>query len=156
MSNKRGFQLSLNMIITVILALIFLGVAVAFVRNMVPKEMPIIPSACDIYPPTSEQPVCISKEIELKRGDEIQLRVAFFNDEDAAIPESAIPTVTCSTSVDGDVLDLKTSGTGAALEIGDATDYLVILKVPKDAPKALFPCNIKLSNTQKSFAIVVA
>ena len=81
MMNKRGLQLSLNMIIIAILALVFLGIAITLVYKWMP-DIPDYPGKCDLYPPKADQPVCVPAMVTLARGDEVNLKVAFFNNED--------------------------------------------------------------------------
>jgi hypothetical protein len=154
MKNKRGFELSLNMIIMVILALVFLGVAIAFILNMVP-EVPTPPSTCDIYPPNSRSPVCINNQYEISRSQTINMKVAFFNDEDADIAATVQPMITCGKNTDGTNLSFTANSIGKKLPVGEASDYVIVLSVPKDAVRGTYPCNLELSSTQKSFAIVV-
>jgi len=152
---KRGFQLSLQMIIIVILALAFLVVGLGFIQKLKPPEIEV-PHTCDIYPPTANNPVCIDSNIELKRGQTANVETAFFNDEDADIDASLLPEISCSANVDGNVLDLSTTATGNSLPVGSYEDYLVIIKIPKNAPRGSYPCTIKLSSMQESFALIVS
>lgn len=152
--NKRAFELSLNMIVMVILALAFLGVGLWIIRIMIP-DVPVTPDPCDIYPPTRQYPVCVQDEISLGRGDTKTVTVAFYNDEDADILETVLPTLTCSPSPDGNTLDFQTSSTGKFLEIAETEDYQLIITIPKDAARGSYPCNLRLSSTQESVTLVI-
>jgi len=151
---KKGIQLSLNMIIYVILGLVFLSIAIYLIRAWIP-QVPDTPSPCDIYPPTIDSPVCAPNEIELARGEEKNIDLAFYNDEDADIPATVAPSIVCSADVDGNVLNLQTAGAGMNLPIGETADYLLVVKVPRDATRGTFPCTLTLSNTVETLAVTV-
>jgi len=153
--HKRGIQLSLNMIIIVILALVFLGTAIWLMQKWIPT-VPDTPDVCEIYPPTSASPVCAPNEIELSRGKDKQVPTAFYNDEDGDIAETILPTITCSPSTSGDTITPTAVSPGKLLTVGESADYLLIVKVPKDAPRGTYSCNLRLSQTQESVAIVVS
>jgi len=144
----------MQMIIIVILALAFLVVGISFIYKLVPPEIDI-PTVCDIYPPTAEDPVCVKSSIELKRGQTANLNAAFFNDEDADITAANLPGVTCGNNVDGGALTFQVTSTGKDLPVGEAKDYLIVAKIAKDAARGTYPCTLKLSNTDKSFSITV-
>jgi hypothetical protein len=155
MKNKRGLQLSMNMIVTVILALIFLGVAISFIYKFMPGPIPTVPNKCDIFPPNAESSVCVNENYEIGRGKTVQLDVSFYNNEDADILATVIPTITCSVNIDGNTLALASSSSGQNLPIGEAKDYLVLAKVPKESIRGKYVCNLQLSHTVKSFIIEV-
>ncbi|MBN2458478.1 hypothetical protein JXB31_05095 [Candidatus Woesearchaeota archaeon] len=143
------------MIIIVILALVFLGIAITFIFKLIPDEIPTVPNICELYPPTSDSPVCVNEEYELSRGKTIKMNVAFYNDEADDIDDSVLPEIVCNPSIDGNDLELKTSSSGKLLEVSEYEDYLVIVNAPKDAARGTYPCNLRLSNTQESFAIII-
>jgi hypothetical protein len=122
---------------------------------MMPKELIFIPSVCDIYPPSSTSPVCVNKEYEISRSQSIKMEVSFYNYEDVDIVASVQPIITCGKNTDGAVLSFTSSSIGKNLPVGEASDYMIILKVPRDAVRGTYSCNLALSNTQKSFALVV-
>jgi len=154
MRKKKGMQLSLNMIIYVILALVFLGIAISLIWSWMPDDI-TPPDMCEIYPPTAENKICAPGEIDLKRNKETSLRVAFYNDEDNDIPASVLPTINCNPDIDGNVLSLSLTSTGVSLPVGESSDYQLIMKVPKDATRSTYPCTIRLSATQESMAITI-
>jgi hypothetical protein len=153
MASKKGFELSLNMIITVILALVFLGAAIFFIQKYMNPVLPPIPSACEIYPPTSDDPVCVNTEYTLERGKTTPIEVAFYNDEDADIPSSMSPTITCGPNSEGKPLGIVVSSVGMTLPISESKDYIVSVKVPKDAARGTYICVLKLSSTERQFSI---
>lgn len=156
MNNKKGLQLSLNMIIVIVISLVFLGIAISLITNWFHNtDMPDVPSQCEIYPPKAGSPVCVKDEVSLSRGDTANLKVAFYNNEDDTIPASESPNVNCQSNVDNENLDLKATGSGQELPVGEYKDYNVIVKIPKDAPRGTFPCTLSLGNTDESFVISV-
>jgi len=155
MKSKKGFEISLNMIIIVILALVFLGAAIFFITKFMPTEIGPIPSACDMYPPTADSPVCVNNQYEISRGATAKLEVSFYNDEDADIPSTVSPQINCGASTDGKTLALGVSAVGMQIPVGESKDFVIAVKVPKDAARTSYPCVLKLSNTEKQFLIVV-
>jgi hypothetical protein len=154
MEDKSAMQLSLNMIVYVILALVFLGIAIGLIRAWVPKTIPI-PDTCDYYPPTAQSPVCALKDVPITRGKIVKYTASFYNDEDADIADTVQPTITCNPDVDGNTLDLSIASTGADLPVGETEDYLLTIKAPKDAVRSTYPCILKLSSTQESISITI-
>ena len=152
--DKRGMELPLNMIIIVILALIFLGAALFILRDWLPSEPPHIPSMCEVYPPDAQNPVCANDRYEFSRGETKQLSVAFYNDGDSDLGASDIPDISCGM-YEGNSPELTVSSVGKSLPVGSHSDYLVIIKIPKDAPRGTYPCILSLGSAQKSFALVV-
>ena len=155
MVSKKGLQLSLNMIVVVIISLVFMGLAMSLLLNWFDFDMPTVPSECDMYPPAASDPVCIRSNIELSRGDEVALRVAFYNDEDDAINSSQVPEIECSQSIDGGDLEFGTASQGHDLGIAEYREYEVILRIDETSPRGTFPCRITLSETSESFSIEV-
>jgi hypothetical protein len=82
--NKRGFELSLNLIIIVIIAFVFLGAAILLIKNWmkilnddVPK---ILPPADALWQPTSDRPVMFSPStIEFKKGSSKTITLQVYN-----------------------------------------------------------------------------
>jgi len=149
MHSKKGFELSLNMIIMVVLALVFMGIAIAFIKAAMPKPINS-PDVCDFYPPTEDSPVCVQEDLDLSRGKEYKLTVSFFNKEDDDITSASAPSIGC------DELELAISSLGQSLPMGETADYMMNIKVPKDAEKGTYICTLSLSITQKQISIAVS
>ena len=145
----------MNMIIVVILALVFLGIASALIYKWFDNVDITFPKTCDIYPPTADNPVCVLNSYDIPRGKTAQLETAFYNNENADIPAATLPQVTCGADVNGETLDFTTSTQGQDISVGEAKDYILLVKVPKDAPRSTFPCTLRLSETSESFTIIV-
>jgi hypothetical protein len=156
MRNKRGFELSLNMIITVVLALAFLGIALKIMYDMLNFPPIVFPTGCKISPPDASDPICVMEDYSIPRGSIAKLNVEIYNNEDNDIPASVLPTISCSKGVDGSVLDIKPTTSGQDLSVGEIGKYLIIFAVPKKAARTVYPCTMALSNTQKSFSITIS
>lgn len=156
MRNKKGFELPLNMIIIVIVALAFLGIALKITYDWF-NSMPKIefPTKCKINPPTAENPVCVSEEYIVKRGSVATLSLMFYNNEDGDIASTSIPSVTCAANVDGKTLSFKQTSIGKNLAVGTAQEYQVILGMDKAAIRGTYPCTLGLSQMQGAFRIVL-
>jgi hypothetical protein len=152
--SKKGFELSINMIIVVILGFALLGVGLVIIGKL--GNIPIdIPQTCDISPPTESSPVCITGNLEVTRGKEFVTTVGVYNDENADFTAGVLPSITCSQDIDGNVLNIQTASAGSIVPVGETASYKVIIKIPKDAARSMYPCTFAISDTQKQFSITV-
>ncbi len=149
MNKKGGMQLSINMIIVIIIAFVFLGVAIYFIQDMFP-EKPDIPTSCDIYPPNADDPICVKSEIDLKRGKSKTIGFSFYNDEDDEVGATAVPTVTCNPS-----LDLIVTVNPQAVPINEHKDFLMNVEVDEDVERQNYQCTLQMSEATKPITIEV-
>ena len=154
--NKKGFELAINSLVIIVLAIALLGVGLMFIFKIGLFQMPEIPQKCDIYPPSAESPVCINSEVNIKRSSQISTTVSVYNNEDKDISASLKPNIECGTNVEGQKLNLKVTSTGLTIPVSESGNYKIIIHIPKDAPRSMFPCTFSISETQKQFSIVVA
>jgi|WetSurMetagenome_2_1015567.scaffolds.fasta_scaffold408576_2 hypothetical protein len=155
MRSKKGFELSLNMIITVVLALAFLGIALFLMRDWFNKiHIPVIKD-CEFNPPTQDNPICIRSNIEMKRAEIYDVTVAVLNNGDEDIQATELPKVSCAKSLDGQDLSVQVSALGRALAVGDSADYLLVMKVPKNAARDKYSCSLSLGSMSEPFSITV-
>jgi hypothetical protein len=152
--NKKGFELSANMLVIIILAIAILGFGIFFIQKLFNIDIEI-PQKCDISPPTAASPVCIVNEMKVKRASEVSTKISVYNDESQEIAATIKPQIECSQNVDGQTLNLKLASAGIKIPVGEVGEYSVVIQIPKDAPKSTFPCTFSVSNTQKQFSIVV-
>jgi hypothetical protein len=155
MFNKKGFELSLNAIITIILAVAFLSIAIFLINKWFINIEFEIPNQCDIYPPTANNPICISSEIELKLGKTGKLKTAFYNTGQNDLTSSDIPIIECSSDINGNTIDLRTSSIGNNLQVSEYKDYSISLEVSKETKKGSYPCKISLGEMSKQFTIII-
>ncbi|MBT4540443.1 hypothetical protein HOC35_02930 [Candidatus Woesearchaeota archaeon] len=154
MKNKKAFELSINMIIIVILAFAMLGVGM-YIINQLRFDIPELPQACDINPPKSDAPICIESEIEIGRGKQVKLPIAFYNDENEDLTGEILPEITCSPNIDGGELELKTTAAGTSIPITEVGQYMIVVKVPKTSDRGTYPCILKISETEQTFTFTV-
>lgn len=146
--------MSVNMIIVVILAFAFLGVGLYFIQKLV--NIPLdIPTQCEVNPPTADYPVCIQKELNLNRGKQYNIAVSFYNNEGEDVSSSVIPEISCSESLEGDEMDLLSTSSGSSVPVGESGEYDLVVKIQKNTPKGMYPCTLKISETEKPFTIIV-
>ena len=152
--NKKGFELAVNMLVIIILAIMLLGVGLFFILKIGNVQFEI-PQKCDIYPPTETSPVCIVNEMAVKRATQVSTKVSVYNDENQDIEATVKPQIVCSQNIDGQSLNIQLASAGMKIPIGESGEYSLVIKIPKDAPKSTFPCTFSVSNTQKQFSIIV-
>jgi hypothetical protein len=154
MKNKKAFELSINMIIIVILAFAMLGVGM-YIINQLKFDIPPLPQACETNPPTADSPICLENDIEVGRGKQVQLPIAFYNDEDEDMTGDILPEITCSPNIDGEELELKTTAIGTNIPITEVGEYMIVIKTPKSSARGTYPCVLKISETQEAFTFTV-
>jgi hypothetical protein len=152
---KKAFTLSINMLVILILAFAMLAVGLIFINKIRTIEVPEVPQKCEIYPPSSDAPICINRNIDLKKGSEVSIPISFYNDESEDISSEVIPKITCSKSVDDAEIDLKTTAAGSSIATGDVGEYKLIVKVEKTTAAGMYPCTLTISETQKSFTFTI-
>lgn len=81
---KKGVELSLNTIIIAILAIVFLGIALAFIRNMgkqVEDLIPtIIPPGNALWPPTQDNPIfLVPKALDIDKNENKKISLEVYN-----------------------------------------------------------------------------
>jgi hypothetical protein len=153
--NKKGFELSFNAIIIIILAIVFLGIGIFLINKWFQNIDIIIPSTCNIYPPDQRSPICISEKYELELGKSYSLKTAFYNTGSIDLNPNNNPIIQCSNSLQGDTLNFRTSSIGNNLAIGEAKDYNIALQIEKTSKKGTYPCSISLGEMSKQFTIEV-
>jgi hypothetical protein len=159
MNTKRGaINISIETIIVMVVAVVVLGIILGLVNGWFGKIGKLI----DIGPPdikaTSSDPIHFPMQqdiLEVARGDGVNMKVSFFNKEDAAIANGEA-SVTCSKSTAGSDLTVKVSTTPINVDINQETTLALSLEIPKDATRTEYPCEMVLSNTHKPFFIRVS
>ncbi len=155
--NKKGFQLSLNMIIMVILAFVFLGIAIMLIRNwgeMINKKIPeIIPPNQALWSPSEDNPVFFSpSELEIKRGNHNVLTLEIYN--------YATSGVKCTIGFkpgDKDVVKFIYSSANREIPVGEVGKWEIIVKAPKTtAPNVyLYTAKINCGEFSKDADLII-
>jgi len=149
--NKKGFELSINMIIVIILAIVTLVVALGFITGTIPK---LIEQLLGSYPnltsqPTADNPIVFVPST-VNRGANVKMTIGFYNNEQEDIDATVLPTITCA-----DIPELTIRSIGFVVKVGEKVEYPTVVSVPRNTPSSSYPCFLKISNTQKSFYLDV-
>jgi len=128
--NKKGFELSMNMIIIVIMAVVFLGVALGLIQNfgkIIKDEIPKIIDVTDaLWKPTSENPVLISpSELSIERGKSKTLLLQVYN--------YASKDVKCNINFNSeDEVDFVYSSVNRDIPMGMVGEWKVSINAPSN------------------------
>lgn len=84
--NKKGaLNLSINAIVVLIVAIVFLGLALSFTRGFLKKTSSKLESGIDTIdlttPPSSENPITFDDKLEIKIGKTKTFKIGFYNDD---------------------------------------------------------------------------
>lgn len=158
--NKRGFELSLNMIIIVIIAFVFLGVVIALIRNwggFIKDEIPkVFPPANALWQPTQDNPILFSpSQINVKRGENKVLTLQVYN--------YATNDVNCSINFNyvgeeaDDVIKFRYSSANRDIPIGMVGEWSISISTPKTAmPNVyIYTSNINCGAFSKQSDLVI-
>lgn len=139
--NKKGdLSLSVNAIVILVLAITMLGLGLSFIRTMFGKTTgklgSVIESTDLETKPTSENPLTIQKQIELKLGEPKQIEIGFYNTESGTVYDvkPIIPTTACYKS-DGTVIAQANNPQLAAIastqvDSGDSAGFKATITLP--------------------------
>jgi len=146
--NKRGMALSINTIIIVIIALVFLGIAITFVIGMFDDlEIPDYPTI-DI-PPTADEPIKFNPSV-IERGKDNKMTIAYYNNELAEIDSSVKPSINCEGI---ETITVTTSGLN--IPIGEFKEYSALVSIPNNTPPGQYSCTLTLSESDQTFFMEV-
>jgi len=146
--NKRGMALSINTIIIVIIALVFLGIAITFVIGMFDDlEIPDYPTI-DI-PPTADEPIKFNPSV-IERGKDNKMTIAYYNNELAEIDSSVKPSINCEGI---ETITVTTSGLN--IPIGEFKEYSALVNIPSNTPPGQYSCTLTLSESDQTFFMEV-
>jgi hypothetical protein len=131
--NKKGVMgMSISTVVMLIIAIVFIGAAVIFIRNIFPTDLPKV-----IEPtlnPTSETPLVTRTEnIEIKTGREVSLNVGFYNrQQNTANVEIAFRACVPPTNVNenicgGDIRPIFRS-LNWEVEVGESVEFITRVK----------------------------
>ncbi len=151
--NKKAMELSINTIIVIVLALLFLGLAIGLIYNWLGNVNIKIPRQCEVYPPTQDNPICVMDPLELSRNKEATLYFSVYNGGATDLGIEDTPTIICSPSIDGNSIELLTSGSGTELAVGDYKDYTMVIKSSKENNAGSYPCRISVGDISKAIII---
>ena len=148
--DRKGMELSLNMIIYVILGLVFLGVALGLITGYLPKLF----EKFDKFPeptvePTPDDPITFLPSV-VSRGKDTKMTVSFFNNEGADVSTSVVPKISCA-----DIPELKVKASGLNIAVGENKDYRILVWVPKATSLGQYACTLTVREADESFILEV-
>lgn len=146
--NKKAVELSMNMIVVIIVALVTLGLVLVFVNKLFDDvEVPRFP--VPEVTATADEPIVVVP-VEVERGKATGMSISFFNAEEADVTTSTIPSIECVG-----ITDIEFSAGGLNIPVASENNYHVIVKAPKTAKVGVYPCTLTISATQKQFKLEV-
>ncbi|MBS1266995.1 MAG: hypothetical protein MAG795_00965 [Candidatus Woesearchaeota archaeon] len=156
--NKRGFQLSINMIIIVVIALVFLGVVIGLIMKsgkIIEDKIPELFGPDDaLWKPDANNPVYLSPpNLELDRGENKKIDLQIFN--------YAASNVTCSINFDLDAeeefVEFRYSKANRPIPVGMVGGWTIGVVAPKTTPSDLYiyTVNIECEEFSKQSDILV-
>ncbi len=139
MASKKGFELSLNMIIIAIIAFVFLGVAIKLIMNFaggIEQEIPkIFPPDDAWWPATRDDPIkLIPSKIDMKVGDDRDVTLQIYNYETVDI-ECNINFIKDPDKAD---LNIVYSKTNRPIPVGMVGQWMINVASPKTKPTGVY------------------
>ena len=100
MMHKKGdLSLSITAIVVIVIAFVVLGLGLTLTRTIFKAAQSKIPEAISLTDleskPTSENPVTISNEVEIKRNDEQEKKIGFYNKNSNAAISARLEIARC-------------------------------------------------------------
>lgn len=147
---KKGFEMSIELIITIFIAIVTLAIAGALftgqLDDLINKLKGFSPPEIE---PTATDPISFHA-IVVSKGKEAKVMIDFYNNENQEIETTIKPDIVC----DGiSMVSLRTVGVNTP--VGSIARYATIISVPSDTPSGQYPCSIKISRTEKAFIMEV-
>lgn len=148
--NKKGAELSIGTIIILIIAIITLVIILGFITGFLPKLFKQLEGYPTLeIPPTAEKPISFIPAA-VQRGKDTKMTIGFYNNEQADIPNTAVPTITCQG-----ISQVTVAAAGLNIPVGGTNDYQALVSIPKDTPSGQYSCSMKISSTEKTFFLEV-
>jgi len=167
--NKRAMELSVNFMVTVILALVIFGFGVKFVYDIVDKSNSLSGETMDEIDKqiaaiscNSNEQICIDKDhLNMKKGDSTILTLKLINEEDIVNDEFDIQLTTTKyidkngdsyTSWTGDPIIITPSQRTETVKINKERFFGIHLEVSKeDAQPGTYIINLIVTNAVGPF-----
>jgi len=149
-ANKKGVELSINMVIIMILAVLVLLVGIGLITGVMQKliktveNYPTLEIPPDIDNPISFLPATMNRAIQNK------MSIGFYNNEQADITTKTIPKMVCSG-----INNITVKALGLNIPVGSSNTYAALVTIPKSAAPGQYSCSIIISKTEKTFFMQV-
>jgi hypothetical protein len=146
--NKKGFEISINMIVIVIIAVVTLFIALGFITGVFQKLLPAIPFP-QVDAATASSPITFNPAV-MERGKKTGMSISFYNNELADVPSTVLPMMSCA-----EMSEIKISASGLNVKVGEAKKYEAIVTIPSNTPSGPYSCTLTISSTEKTFVMDV-
>lgn len=146
--NKKGFEISINMIIIIIIAVVTLFVALGFITGMIPELFKLIKFP-EVDQATADDPIRFNPAV-MQRGSRTGMSVSFYNAEDADIPNTVLPSISC-VGISGIIVDVH----GLNVPLDEVRKYEPIVTIPRTTQVGQYSCLLTISNTEETFILDV-
>jgi hypothetical protein len=148
--NNKGFEMSIELIVIVFLAIATLAIAATLftgqMNDLINKLKGFQPPEVE---PSASDPISFHSLV-ISKGKDAKVMIAFYNNENEAVNSSVKPEIIC----DG-IASVTVRAVGVHVPIGDWKEYASLVSVPSDTIAGQYPCSMKISRTEKSFVMEV-
>lgn len=148
--NKKGFELSVSMIVILVIAIMTLLLALAFITGVwdtITKQFNTWPTL--EIEPTADDPLVFAP-LSMSRGKKTSMSIGFYNNEAGDIPATVTPEIQC-IGLSG----ITVEASGLSIPVGQSQTYLALVSVPKTTTSDQYSCVLTLSQTQETFILEV-
>lgn len=140
--NKKGdLSLSVNAIVILVIAIIFLGLAIGFTTKLLNKSKDKLESGLDIdisQPANSENPMTFDGKFQVKAGDKAPVKISFYNEKSTAL-NAAKPVLANCTGA-----GLNLTAIATKIEGYKEARFQTQLSAASTAATGDYICNLKI------------
>ena len=135
MKKKASLNLSVNAIVILVLAVVLLGLALAFIRGMFGKMTSKMGEIVDITQieakPTPDTPITIPNKITVKQGGNVQVQVGFYNRKGGTLSDVTLNITSCVDESGNSLTQLPTISAPKvdSIDAGKATGFNAIFSL---------------------------
>ena len=158
MNKKAGMQLSINMIVVLIIAVVILGLALGFINGMFGKIEKDFISRAEDEPnaptATPSDPLTLSRSdtIVASPGEEIVLKWGVYCTDDGTVSgcvDTKLGEINCGTGLTISSTGIQSSD-AVTIAYGNSDQIITLVTVPKDTTIDKYLCTAKIVTTATS------
>ena len=150
MKSKKGFALSLEVLIVMILAIVTLVIMLGFITGFIPDLMDKIKGFPTLeMEPSPKYPISFIPST-ISRGHKNKMSIGFYNTEGRDIIDTVVPEINCVG-----ISDVSVKAAGLNIPVGEWKRYSTLVSVPKETKPDHYSCIMKISETDKTFFMEV-
>lgn len=166
-TNKKGdLSLSVNAIVILVIAIIFLGLAIGFTTKLIGSSKDKLLAGVEgvdiSTPASSDNPITFDGKLEVKSGGKVPIKISFYNADSAELKNAQPYVSTCYndagdvvspvpinlTTIPSNVSAYKETRYQAMLSAsGSAADYICVLKVKTTSGSSTFSKQVAMKIT---------